>query len=172
MPLELPKGVKASIVAGAVNIEGPKGKLTHKVPNGISVSVENGVLLVVRAGDDRQSRSNHGTTRSILENMALGVDKGWTRGLELNGVGFTAKLQGTKLVLAVGFSHDVEMELPKGIKCVIEKNQIKLESADRDAVGLFASKVRKVQPPEPYLGKGIKYVEEVVRRKAGKAGKK
>jgi large subunit ribosomal protein L6 len=101
-----------------------------------------------------------------------GVTAGFKRGLELNGVGYTAKVQGQTLVLTIGFSHEVKIEIPKDVKCVVNKNQIELESADRQMVGMIASKIRKVRPPEPYLGKGIKYVEETIRRKAGKTAKK
>jgi large subunit ribosomal protein L6 len=104
--------------------------------------------------------------------MVQGVSKGWKKNLELNGVGFVAKLQGPHLVLAVGFSHDVTMEVPSAIKCTVTKNTIDLESCDKELVGTFAAKVRQVQPPEPYLGKGIKYANETIRRKAGKTGKK
>jgi large subunit ribosomal protein L6 len=104
--------------------------------------------------------------------MVKGVSAGWKKVLELNGVGYTAKLQGNNIVLAVGFSHDVTMEVPAGVKATVTKNQIELESADREVLGTFAAKIRDTQPPEPYLGKGIKYSDEIVRRKAGKTGKK
>lgn len=173
LPVDLPKGVKSSIQGGIINIEGPKGKLSFRHSNEIAVRVEGDKIIVERRNDSPQARANHGTTRALIKNMIAGVEKGWARVLELNGVGYTAKVQGNKLTLAVGFSHDVEMELPKDIKCSVEKNTvIKLEGPDRQSVGQWASKIRKVQPPEPYLGKGIKYSEEVVRRKAGKTGKK
>lgn len=173
-PIAIPAGVKASINAGVVLVEGPKGKLSFSPARGVAVSVE-GATLVVKAADsaaDRQVKANHGTARASLNNMVAGVATGWKRSLELNGVGFGAKVQGQSLVLSVGFSHDVTIEVPKGIKCTVNKNVIDLESADREAVGTLAAKIRKVWPPEPYLGKGIKYAEETIRRKAGKTGKK
>jgi large subunit ribosomal protein L6 len=123
-------------------------------------------------GSDLQARADYGTARATINNMVLGVSTGWKKTLELNGVGYAAKLQGQKLVLSVGFSHDVTMDVPTSIKCIVAKNSIDMESADREALGTFAAKVRQVQPPEPYLGKGIKYSDEKVRRKAGKTGKK
>jgi len=171
-PVVIPAGVKANVVNGVINVEGPKGKLSYTVTSGIRIGIDGGSIIVERDAEDRQSKSNHGSTRALVNNMVLGVTKGWKRSLELNGVGYNAKVQGQSVVLAVGFSHDVKIDLPKEIKATVTKNILDLESADRQLVGLFASKIRKVQPPEPYLGKGIKYVEETIRRKAGKTGKK
>jgi len=177
MPVKLPNGVKATINGNQVQIEGPGGKLGTTLGNGVSVSQAEGALIVaVAKGEDRrqekQLRANFGTARAKLNNMVLGVTKGWKRGLELNGVGFTATLNGQVLVLAAGYSHEVKITLPKEIKAVVGKTSIDLQSADRELLGTYAAKIRKVRKPEPYLGKGIKYSEEVVRRKAGKAGKK
>lgn len=173
MPVELPSGVKASLANGIVNIEGPLGKLQFKPGEGVSANVEGSKIVVVCANQaDKQHNANYGTARAIINNMVLGVSKGWKRALELNGVGFVAKVGGQNLTLTVGYSHDVILPIPKVIKATVEKNRIDLESCDREALGTFAAKVRKVNPPEPYLGKGIKYVEETIRRKAGKAGKK
>lgn len=172
MPIEIPSGVKIAVANGAVNVEGPLGKLQYSPHHDIKVVVEGSTLVFSLVRDNRQSRATWGSTRAHLNNMVKGVSKGWKRSLEFNGVGYGAKVQGPKLVLTVGFSHDVEFEIPKGIKCVMTKNVLDMESVDRESLGTFASKVRKVQPPEPYLGKGIKYTDEVVRRKAGKTGKK
>lgn len=173
LPVELPKGVKAAISSGSIQVEGPKGKLSFRPGVGIDLVLEGSKVIVSRRNDSPQVKANHGTARAIINNMAVGVDKGWNRTLELSGVGYTAKLQGAKLTLAVGFSHDVTFDIPKEIKCLVDKNTvIKLEGPDRHAIGALASAIRKVQPPEPYLGKGIKYSDEVVRRKAGKTGKK
>lgn len=172
LPVVVPSGVKASVAGDVVNVEGPKGKLSYTVKRGVDVKVTDGKVVVAMTGSDLQSKANYGTTRAIINNMVQGVSKGWKRVLELNGVGYVAKLQGKNLVLAVGFSHDVVLEIPGEVKCAVTKNQIELESVNRELVGTFAAKIRSVQPPEPYLGKGIKYQEETVRRKAGKTGKK
>lgn len=174
LPVAIPQGVKASVQAGDVVIEGPKGRLSYRPAQGVSVAVEGG-RVIVSAGDnleDAQLKANFGTTRARINNMVKGVSAGWKRALELNGVGFTAKLAGQALTLTVGFSHEVVVQVPKEIKCTINKNTIELDGADREQIGQLAATIRKVQPPEPYLGKGIKYVEEKVRRKAGKTGKK
>ena len=173
IPVQVPQGVKTSFNGGVVSIEGPKGKMEYKLAKGVEASLD-GSEIVIKLGSDLgpNAAADYGTARATINNMVQGVTKGWKRSLELNGVGFNAKMQGTKLVLQVGFSHDVEFEIPKEIKAVITKNNIDLESTDRQLVGTFAAKIRKVQPPEPYLGKGIKFSEEKVRRKAGKTGKK
>jgi large subunit ribosomal protein L6 len=173
IPVQLPQGVKTAFNAGVVSVEGPKGKLEYKLAKGIEASQE-GSEIIVKLGSDAgpNASADYGTARATIKNMVEGVTKGWKRSLELNGVGFNAKMQGTKLVLQVGYSHDVVFEIPKEIKAVITKNTIDLESTDRQLVGTFAANIRKSQPPEPYLGKGIKFAEEKVRRKAGKTGKK
>jgi len=172
LPVAVPAGVKASVVNGVVNVEGPKGKLSFDIRPGVSVAVADGKVVVSIVGADAQSKANYGTVRATINNMVEGVSKGWKKVLELNGVGFTAKLQGNNIVLAVGFSHEVTLEIPAMVKAQVTKNQIELESPNREVLGTFAAKIRDVQPPEPYLGKGIKYSDEVVRRKAGKTGKK
>ncbi len=172
LPVAVPQGVKGAIAGNVVSVEGPKGKLSFSVRPGVKVEMAEGNFVVSMTGSDAQSKADYGTTRATINNMVQGVSKGWKRVLELNGVGFAAKLQGKNLVLAVGFSHEVSMELPAEIKANVQKNSIELESANRELVGTFAAKIRQVQPPEPYLGKGIKYAEEKVRRKAGKTGKK
>jgi large subunit ribosomal protein L6 len=172
LPVAVPTGVKASVGNGIVNVEGPKGKLTFAIRSGVEVALVDGKFVFTMVGSDMQSKANYGTTRAVVNNMVNGVSKGWKRILELHGVGYTAKLAGSTLTLAVGFSHDVVFEIPNTITAVVSKNLIQLESADREAVGTLAAKIRQVQPPEPYLGKGIKYQEEKVRRKAGKTGKK
>lgn len=173
LPVTVPSGVKTSIAAdGLVLVEGPRGKLSYRPGTGVKVLMNGDTIVVERTGQDRQSQANYGTTRAILNNMVTGVSKGWKRSLELHGVGYTAKLQGSTLVLSVGFSHDVKMELPNEVKAAVNKNVIELECNDRQLLGVVAARIRKVQPPEPYLGKGIKYAEETIRRKAGKTGKK
>lgn len=171
-PIQLPQGVKVSVSGAKVNVEGPKGKLHYDARSELKVVVDANLVKVELVKDTPEARAIWGATRAHLNNMVTGVSTGWKRGLELNGVGYVAKVQGPKLVLSVGFSHDVEMTIPQGVKCTVNKNQLEMEGVDREVLGTFAAKVRKVQPPEPYLGKGIKYVEETIRRKAGKTGKK
>ena len=181
-PVVVPSGVKASVQAGVVMVEGPKGKLSYKPTSDVVVDIKEGKVIVSptgvvksKSGKDeipKQIKANYGTARATINNMVLGVTKGFKRSLELNGVGFTAKLAGQVLTLTVGFSHDVLVDIPKEVKCVVVKNVIELESADKQLLGTLASGIRKIQPPEPYLGKGIKYSDEKVRRKAGKTGKK
>jgi large subunit ribosomal protein L6 len=172
LPVALPQGVKGAVAGGVVSVEGPKGKLSFTVTRGVSVDVVDGKIVVSLVGSDAQAKANYGTVRATINNMVKGVSAGWKRNLELNGVGFTAKLQGKEIVLSVGFSHDVTIPVPDGVKATVGKNTIELESSDRELVGTLAAKIRAVQPPEPYLGKGIKYAEEKIRRKAGKTGKK
>ncbi|MFO0417510.1 MAG: 50S ribosomal protein L6 [Pseudomonadota bacterium] len=172
LPVALPQGVKAGIAGSVVSVEGPKGKLSFSIRSGVKVEVVDGKVVVSMVGSDAQSKANYGTVRATINNMVKGVSTGWKKTLELHGVGYTAKVQGKNLVLAVGFSHDVVMPIPDAVKCNVTKNVIDLESNDRELLGTFAAKVRDVQPPEPYLGKGIKYSDEKVRRKAGKTGKK
>lgn len=172
MPVAIPQGVTATVQNGVVEVKGPKGTLSMSTSSRVLVKVDGGFVVVEPKAADRQSKADYGTTRALINNMVKGVTGGFKRGLELNGVGYTAKLQGQTLVLTIGFSHEVKIEIPKEVKCAVSKNLIELESANRQLVGLLASKIRKVRPPEPYLGKGIKYVEETIRRKAGKTAKK
>ncbi|HEY2899330.1 MAG TPA: 50S ribosomal protein L6 [Polyangia bacterium] len=168
--LPLPKGVTLTQKAGQVGVKGPKGELSKAVPEGITIKVEGDKINVVRADDSRQNRSKHGLMRAHLANMVKGVTDGWTRELEINGVGYRAEVTGDTLNMALGFSHPVVFKLPKGVGAKVEKNRIALTSADRDLLGLTAAKVREIRPPEPYKGKGVKYVEETIKRKVGKAG--
>lgn len=173
MPITLPSDVKTSIQGSVVNVEGKLGKLSYTLGNGVSAKTEGTELVFsVDNVEDSQKRASFGTARAIVNGMVHGVSKGWKKSLELNGVGFTATVQGDKLKLTVGFSHDVIMPIPKSVKVVVNKNIIDLESPSKEVLGTFCSNIRKVQPPEPYLGKGIKYSDETIRRKAGKTGKK
>jgi large subunit ribosomal protein L6 len=173
MPVAIPSGVKAAIVDGKVNIEGPKGKLQFTPGKGVTAEIV-GTELIVKCLEEgnKQASANYGTARAIINNMVVGVSTGWKRSLELNGVGYVAKVAGQKLTLTVGKSHDEVLEIPASIKANVEKNKLDVEGPDRELVGNFAARIRACQPPEPYLGKGIKYAEEIIRRKAGKAGKK
>jgi len=176
-PVVIPAGVKASIAGDAVKIEGPLGKLELRPPRGVNVVLEGGRLLVsITAGEGskeyKQGNADWGTTRALLNNMVLGVTKGWKRSLEMSGVGFNANLKGNVLVVSAGYSHQVNVPVPAGVKVTVTKNVIDLECCDRNVLGIIASKIRSIRKPEPYLGKGIKYSEEKIRKKAGKAGKK
>lgn len=172
IPVEVPDGVKVNITATHVEVEGKKGKLQSKILSNISVKQEDKQVIVERLRNDKQSRANYGTMRALVNNMVSGVTNGWTKSLELSGVGFNAKLAGKVLTLTLGYSHDVIINIPDNVDCQVDKTKINLESADKEAVGTIAAKIKKTCPPEPYLGKGIKYEGEQIRRKAGKAAKK
>ena len=168
--LPLPKGVTLVQKAGSVSVKGPKGELTKAVPTGVSIKAEADKITVLRVDDERQNRSRHGLMRAHLANMVKGVTDGWTRELEINGVGYRAEVAGDTINMALGYSHPVVFKLPKGVTAKVEKNKVTLASADRDLVGQIAAKLRELRPPEPYKGKGVKYVEEVIKKKVGKAG--
>jgi len=158
---------------GSITVKGPRGVLQRQIPVGITVSKENGQLVVTRASDERRHRSLHGLTRALIANMVQGVEKGFEKRLELVGTGYRAAVQGKKLVLTVGYSHPVEFEPPEGIEFETPAaNRIVIKGIDKEKVGNIAATIREVRRPEPYKGKGIKYEGEVIRRKAGKAGKK
>jgi large subunit ribosomal protein L6 len=172
-PLPVPKGVEVSLAGQAVTVKGPKGALTQKVHPEMSVRLEDGTVLVERPSDARQHRALHGLTRALLANMVLGVTEGYFKRLELHGVGYKAEANPKGVKLVVGLSHPVEFPAPPGIKISVENNtQIRVDGIDKALVGQVAAELRKVRPPEPYKGKGIRYVGEHVRRKAGKTGAK
>ena len=168
--LVLPKGVSVSQKPGTVGVKGPKGELSRAMPSGVSFKVEGDKLTVARDDDSAENRSKHGLMRAHLANMVKGVTEGWTRELEINGVGYRAEVAGDSVTMALGYSHPIIFKLPKGVAAKVEKNRLTLTSTDRDLVGQTAAKVRELRPPEPYKGKGVKYVEEVIKRKVGKAG--
>jgi large subunit ribosomal protein L6 len=155
---------------GLISVKGPKGELSKAMPEGISIKTEADKILVLRADDSRENRAKHGLVRAHLANMVKGVTDGWTRELEINGVGYRAEVAGDTMNMALGYSHPVVFKLPKGVTAKVDKNKITLSSADRDLVGQTAAKVRELRAPEPYKGKGVKYAEEVIKRKVGKAG--
>lgn len=173
LPVVIPKGVDVQIDGATVRVKGPKGELTQTFPPSMQITLENNVLEVKRATDDRLDRSLHGMTRSLINNMVVGVSAGFEKILEVNGVGYRAEIQGKNLVLYVGYSHPVVIEPPQGISfdADMKTRQIKVMGYDKQLVGQIAANIRKVRPPEPYQGKGIKYLDEKIRRKAGKAGK-
>jgi large subunit ribosomal protein L6 len=169
-PLPLPKGVTLSQKPGAMSVKGPKGELSKALPTGVTIKTEADKILVLRADDSRENRAKHGLVRAHLANMVKGVTDGWTRELEINGVGYRAEVAGDTMTMALGYSHPVVFKLPKGVAAKVDKNRVTLTSADRDLLGQTAAKVRELRAPEPYKGKGVKYVEEVIKRKVGKAG--
>jgi len=173
MPVVVPPKVEIVIQDTLISVSGPKGTLEHTFPATMEVKLEDGNIIVQRPSDERMHRSLHGTTRALIQNMVTGVSTGFQRILELNGVGYRAEVQGKNLVLNVGYSHPVTIEPPDGLTFEVDakSRQIKVLGADKQQVGQMAANIRKVRPPEPYLGKGIKYLEETIRRKAGKTGK-
>lgn len=173
MPVVVPQGVDVKIKGSHVHIKGPKGELNHTFPASMDISLKGGEILVQRPSDERTHRALHGMTRALINNMVVGVSDGFEKTLEINGVGYRAELAGTNLVLSVGYSHTVTIEPPEGISFEVDSRtrQIKVMGYDKQAVGQTAAVIRKVRPPEPYKGKGIKYLDEHIRRKAGKAGK-
>ncbi len=168
--IPIPKGVNITVGKDGVAVKGPKGELKRAIPLGVSLKTVGTELVVERADDSRENRSKHGMLRAIVANMVKGVSEGFERKLEINGVGYRAEAAGQKLNMALGFSHPVVFDLPKGIAAKIDKNIIILTGIDREVLGETASKIRSIRPPEPYKGKGIKYVEEVIKRKVGKTG--
>ncbi len=171
-PVTIPSGVDVSVSGSVVSVKGPKGSLDHTAPSGIRVSTGDASLILARQDDTPQQRSLHGLTRSLVNNMIIGVSEGFKKDLEIVGVGYRAKLQGSKLELALGFSHPVVVEAPEGISFEVpEPTKISVLGIDKQVVGEVAAKIRAHRPPEPYKGKGVRYVGEHVVRKAGKAGK-
>ncbi|HEY5542813.1 MAG TPA: 50S ribosomal protein L6 [Candidatus Binatia bacterium] len=170
LPVAIPAGVKVAVEGNAVRLEGPKGKLHASVPSGVDVKVEGNLLRIERQTEDRKIRALHGLTRKLIANMTQGVSQGFTRVLDINGVGYRAEVKGQEIHMTLGYSHPVVFPLPAGVTAAVERQVIiTLSSADRQVLGETAAKIRSLRPPEPYKGKGIKYREEVIKRKAGKA---
>ena len=170
LPLEIPAGVEVRVSEGRISCKGPKGQLSFNIHPKVRVKVEGSTLTVERVDDSRKARSLHGLTRRLIGNMVEGVGKGFTRTLVINGVGYRAEIKEDTLHFSLGYSHPVAFELPQGVSAKVEKQTvISLESADRCLLGKVAASIRALRPPEPYKGKGIKYMEEKIRRKAGKA---
>ena len=167
-PLSIPAGVEATVSANMVTVKGPKGTLNFAHRREVAVAIEDGAVTVSKVGTTKLASALWGTTAKIIANMLEGVTKGFEKQLELNGVGYRMNLQGKKLVMALGFSHPVEMTLPEGLEAKIENNVLTVSGIDRQAVGQFASIIKKLKPVEPYKGKGFRYVGEQVRRKEGK----
>ncbi|MBW2268286.1 MAG: 50S ribosomal protein L6 [Deltaproteobacteria bacterium] len=170
-PIAIPSGVDVTVGQGQVSVKGPKGQLMERIPAEIGISVERGQVKFERPNDRKPTRALHGLARALVANMVKGVTEEFVRELEIQGVGYRAEAPGKKLVLSVGHSHPVELVVPKGVQVSVENNvNVKISGADRQQVGQFAADVRSVRPPEPYKGKGIRYRDEHVRRKVGKAG--
>jgi len=173
MPITVPSGVDVTIKGSHVRVKGPKGQMEHTFPAAMDISQKDGIVSIERPSDERTHRALHGMTRALINNMVTGVSTGFEKVLEINGVGYRAEMAGDNLVLHVGYSHPVEVEPPEGISFELDNRtrQIKVMGYDKQSVGHIAANIRKVRPPEPYKGKGIKYLDERIRRKAGKAGK-
>lgn len=173
MPVVVPSGVDVKIKGSHVHVKGPKGELQHTFPADMAISLDEGEVTVKRPTDEPTHRALHGMTRALINNMVVGVSTGFSKVLEINGVGYRAELKGETLVLNVGFSHPVIIEPPEGIEFEVDDRtrQITVKGYDKQVVGYITADIRKVRPPEPYKGKGIKYLGERIRRKAGKAGK-
>ena len=174
MPIAVPAGVTVDIAENnKVTVKGPKGTLERVLPAEMDIKLEDGHIVVSRPNDLKKMKSLHGLTRSLLNNMVHGVTEGYEKVLEVNGVGYRAQKQGKKLVLSLGYSHPVEMEDPEGLESVVDgQNKIIIKGIDKEKVGQYAAEIRDKRRPEPYKGKGIKYADEVIRRKVGKTGKK
>ena len=173
MPIAVPAGVTVDIAENnKVTVKGPKGELSRALAPEMEIKMDGDVITVTRPNDLKRNRALHGLTRTLLNNMIIGVTEGYTKTLEVNGVGYRAAKQGKKLVLNLGYSHPVEMEDPEGLETKVEDNKIIVAGIDKEKVGQYAAEIRSTRAPEPYKGKGIKYDYEVIRRKVGKTGKK
>lgn len=173
LPVAIPAGVEVKVEDGnVITVKGPKGTLTRKLVDELEVKVEGAEVIVTRPNDLKRSKSLHGLTRTLIFNMVEGVTNGYSKVLEINGVGYRAAKAGNKLTLTLGYSHPVEMVDPEGITTTVDGNKITVAGIDKEKVGQFAAEIRTKRPPEPYKGKGIKYETETIRRKVGKTGKK
>ncbi len=173
LPVVVPAGVDVNIAQdNTITVKGPKGTLERTLPSEMDIKLEDGQVVVTRPNDLKRMKSLHGLTRTLIQNMVTGVTNGYEKVLEVNGVGYRAQKQGKKLVLSLGYSHPVEMEDPEGLESTVDGNKITVKGIDKEKVGQFAAEIRDKRRPEPYKGKGIKYADEVIRRKVGKNGKK
>jgi len=173
LPVTVPAGVQVSIAGNEVKVKGPQGEMQRLFSPVVSIELQSGKVVVTRSSDEAQVRALHGTTRALIQNMVTGVSAGFTKVLEIDGVGYRAEMKGANLVLFLGYSHPVEVPPPAGITFDVDTKtrQVKISGRDREQVGQVASDIRKIRPPEPYKGKGVHYLGEKIRRKAGKSGK-
>jgi large subunit ribosomal protein L6 len=174
MPVAIPKGVDVKADADSVRVKGPKGELVNRIPPGLTVSVAEGVVKIARSSDEPHSRACHGLLRSLVANSVEGVTKGFSKELEISGVGYKAEVKGKSVVLSLGYSHPVDFPIPEGVAVAIDAKagRLTVSGADRQKVGQTAAEIRKLRVPDPYKAKGIKYANEVIKRKVGKAGGK
>jgi len=173
LPIEIPKGVKIDFTDGVLSVQGANGNLTRQIMSNITLAISDTTINVARVDDTSPSRSAHGLSRTLINNMVVGVTKGFQTDLEINGVGYRAEVKGNELVLALGYSHPVNFPIPEGITIVVDKmTKLSVKGFDKELVGQTAAKIRSFRRPEPYKGKGIKYADETILRKAGKTGKK
>ena len=171
-PVPVPSGVTVSIASQSVSVKGPKGELSRVLPEEVAIAQEGEEIVVTRRNDSRNARARHGLSRTLIANMVEGVSKGFEKRLEIKGVGYRAAVKGKTLTMNLGYSHPVEFEPPVGIEFKVESNtNVIVAGIDKELVGTVAAKIRDARPPEPYKGKGVRYLGEMVRRKAGKAGK-
>ena len=169
-PVIIPKEVEVKLAGDILNVKGPKGELKRQIHPKIQVKIDGDILLVSTADESREASSLHGLFNVLISNMITGVTKGFDRKLEIIGVGYRAEIKGSTVVFNLGYSHPIDFEIPEGIEATIDKMKITLSGIDKDLLGLTAAKIRSLKKPEPYKGKGIKYAEEIIRRKAGKTG--
>ena len=173
LPINIPKGVTATLVDGVITVKGPRGELKRTLNANVSVEIDQAAIRILRQDDSLQSRSIHGLMRALVSNMVTGVSEGFVRGLEIQGTGYRAEAQGSVLSLNLGYSHPVQFVLPEGIKATVERQTIiRLEGIDKEVLGQTAAKIRAYRPVEPYKGKGVRYSGERIHRKVGKAGSK
>jgi large subunit ribosomal protein L6 len=173
LPITIPKGVTAKLLDGVITVKGPRGELTRALNPNVAVEIDGTAIRVLRQDDSIQSRSLHGLTRALLSNMVTGVSEGFVKGMEIQGTGYRAEIQGSILSLNLGHSHPVQYVLPKGIQATVERQTIiRLEGIDKELLGETAAKIRAFRPVEPYKGKGVRYTGEYIHRKVGKAGSK
>ena len=172
-PIAIPEKVKVTYKSGELSVQGQKGKLSRSIHPAVTIKIDDGALSVEPLKSDKSSQALQGLTRSLVMNMVTGVDSGFARVLEINGIGYRAEVKGRNLILMLGYSHPVNFSLPDGVSASVERNNIiKLEGIDKEVLGQTAASIRRLRPPEPYKGKGIKFAEEYIRRKAGKTGTK
>lgn len=171
LPIVVPKGVTVELSEGAISAKGPKGNLSVALPPLVNINQEESTLVVSRASEEQSARAMHGLARTLINNLVIGVSTGFSRAIEINGVGYTVETKGDYVIFNLGYSHPIYYEVPEGISVKLDgKTKLTVSGADKQAVGSSAAKIRSFRPPEPYKGKGVKYVDEIIRRKDGKSG--